>query len=50
MFIPWGKGKKIFNRYSPLHFKNYFIPKCFSKFKNKQPDLKDKQFVFGWKT
>ena len=43
-------GKKGLGCHSPIHFKEYFVPKCYSRYKNVPvPDLQDLSYLYDWK-
>jgi len=50
LFVPLAKGKWKTNCHSPKHFTDYFVPKCYQRYKTNQiPTYKDITYLYSWK-
>jgi len=50
LFVPLAKGKWRTNCHSPKHFMDFFVPKCYQRYKNQTiPTYRDITYLYSWK-
>jgi hypothetical protein len=50
LFVPLAKGKWRTNCHSPKHFIDFFVPKCYQRYKNQNiPTYRDITYLYSWK-